>query len=161
MSSAALGAVALVADSSLAALAAMCASAPDELEGWLDALQLDARDRDAVLWAARWAQPLALLLREREHSAAELRALLGHERPETLALALAFGAPPEPVLRWITDLSRVGLEITGTDLLEAGVPEGPAIGRALEATLDRKLDGLVSGRAEELRTALALAGEDT
>ena len=113
-----------------------------------------------MLWAARWAQPLARMLREREHTPAELRALLGHERPETLALALAFGAPPEPVLRWITDLSRVRLEITGDDLLEAGVPEGPALGRALEGTLDRKLDGLVSGRDEELRIALSLAAED-
>ncbi len=160
VASAALGAVALTADRSLAALAALCASAPDELEDWLDGLQLDARDRDAVLWAARWAQPLARILREREHTPAELRPLLGHERPETLALALAFGAPPEPVLRWITDLSRVRLEITGDDLLEAGVPEGPALGRALEGTLDRKLDGLVSGRDEELRIALSLAAED-
>ncbi len=160
VASAALGAVALGADRSLAALAALCASAPEELEGWLDGLQLDARDRDAVMWAARWAQPLAWTLREREHSAAELRAALGHERPETLALALAFGAPPEPILRWLTELARVRLEITGDDLLRAGVPEGPAVGRALEGTLDRKLDGLVSGREDELRSALALARED-
>ena len=66
---------------SLAALAAMCASAPEELEGWLDGLQLDARDRDAVLWAARWAQPLARTLREREHSPAELRAAPGPRAP--------------------------------------------------------------------------------
>ncbi len=161
VASAALGAVALAADRSLAALAALCASAPEELEDWLDGLQLDARDRDAVLWAARWALPLARTLREREHTPAELRALLAHERPETLALALASGAPPEPVLRWITDLSRVRLEITGDDLLEAGVPEGPALGRALQGTLDRKLDGLVSGRDEELRTALAIAAESS
>jgi hypothetical protein len=39
------------------------------------------------------------------------------------------------------------------------VPEGPALGRALDETLDRKLDGLVSGREEELQAALALARE--
>ena len=49
------------------------------------------------------------------------------------------------------------LEIDGADLLAGGVPEGPAIGRALEETLRRKLDGLVNGRAEELSTALELA----
>ena len=49
------------------------------------------------------------------------------------------------------------LEIGGADLLAAGVPEGPAIGRALEETLRRKLDGLVPDRDEELRTALELA----
>ena len=64
------------------------------------------------------------------------------------------------MLRWATSLSTVGLEIGGDDLLEAGVPEGPAIGRALEETLRRKLDGLVDGRDEELETALALARSD-
>ena len=49
------------------------------------------------------------------------------------------------------------LEIGGDDLLAAGVPESPAIGRALEETLRRKLDGEVAGRDEELRAALELA----
>jgi tRNA nucleotidyltransferase (CCA-adding enzyme) len=61
------------------------------------------------------------------------------------------------VLHWVTDLSGVRLEIGGADLLAAGIPEGPAIGRALEETLRRKLDGLVDGRDEELRSALELA----
>jgi tRNA nucleotidyltransferase (CCA-adding enzyme) len=68
-------------------------------------------------------------------------------------------APPDPILRWVTDLRSVRLEITGDDLLAAGVLEGPAVGRALEESLDRKLDGLVSGREEELQTALAVARE--
>ena len=63
------------------------------------------------------------------------------------------------MLRWVTDLRACGLEISGDDLLAAGVPEGPAVGRALEETLRRKLDGLVSGRDEELETALQLARE--
>jgi tRNA nucleotidyltransferase (CCA-adding enzyme) len=87
----------------------------------------------------------------------ELRDLLGAEPPEALALALALGAPAEPVLRWVTDLSGIRLEIGGADLLEAGVPEGPAVGRALEETLRRKLDGLVDGRWDELQTAVELA----
>jgi hypothetical protein len=53
----------------------------------------------------------------------------------------------------------VALEISGADLLAAGVPEGPAVGHALEETLRRKLDGLVSGREDELETALQLARE--
>ena len=38
----------------------------------------------------------------------------------------------------------------GEDLLDAGVPEGPAVGRGLRAALDAKLDGEVDGRDEEL-----------
>jgi tRNA nucleotidyltransferase (CCA-adding enzyme) len=157
VASASLGAAAIGADRALAALAALCASAPEELDLWLAGLNLDARDRDAVSRAARVAGRLARELREREHTPSELRALLEGEPPETLALALALRAPSEPVLRWVTELSRVRLEIGGADLLAAGIPEGPAIGRALEETLRRKLDGLVRGRDDELATALEVA----
>jgi tRNA nucleotidyltransferase (CCA-adding enzyme) len=51
------------------------------------------------------------------------------------------------------------LEISGDDLIAAGVPEGPRLGRALEETLARKLEGLVDGREQELETALRLARE--
>jgi hypothetical protein len=39
------------------------------------------------------------------------------------------------------------------------VPEGPAIGRGLQAALDAKLDGEISGREAELAHALASCGE--
>jgi tRNA nucleotidyltransferase (CCA-adding enzyme) len=159
VASAALGAVTIGANRVTAELAAMVVGDPQELDLWVAALPLEARDRDAVARAARVAPRLCTALREREHTPSELRALLGSEPPEALALALALGAPAEPVLRWATQLSGVGLEIGGDDLLEAGVPEGPAIGRALEETLRRKLDGLVDGRDEELETALTVARE--
>jgi tRNA nucleotidyltransferase (CCA-adding enzyme) len=157
IASASLGAAAIGADRALAALAALISAAPDDLEGWLGDLQFDARDRDAVARAAREAPAIARGLAERERMPSELRDLLVGEPPEALALALALGAPSEPILSWVTDLSGVALEIGGDDLLAAGVPEGPAIGTALEETLRRKLDGLVQGRDEELRTALELA----
>ena len=49
------------------------------------------------------------------------------------------------------------LEITGEDLIAAGVPEGPAIGHGLEAALSGKLDGELSGREQELQIALTAA----
>jgi tRNA nucleotidyltransferase (CCA-adding enzyme) len=159
VASAALGAAALGADRGIAALAALVESAPEKLDLWLADLGLPAEERDAAARAARVAPRIATALREREHSPSELRALLGREPLEALALALALRAPSEPVLRWVTELRGVGLEISGADLLAAGVPEGPALGRALEETLRRKLDGLVSGRDEELETALLLARE--
>ena len=42
-------------------------------------------------------------------------------------------------------------------LLAAGVAQGPALGRGLDAALRRKLDGEISGREEELRAALDAA----
>jgi tRNA nucleotidyltransferase (CCA-adding enzyme) len=161
VASASLGAAAIGADRALAALAALCAGAPRRLERWLADLHLTAAARDAVARAARCGPVVAPELPARNHQPSQLRALLGSEPLLSLALALAMGAPSEPILRWVTELRRVRLEITGDDLLAAGVPEGPGLGRALEETLNRKLDGLVSGREEELETALALAGGET
>lgn len=159
VASAALGATAIGADRGIAALAALIEEAPEKLDLWLGDLHLLAAERDAAARAARVGPRIAMALREREHSPSELRAMLGQEPLEALALALALRAPSEPILRWISDLRPVRLEISGADLLAAGVPEGPAMGRALEETLNRKLDGLVSGREAELETALLLARE--
>jgi tRNA nucleotidyltransferase (CCA-adding enzyme) len=75
--------------------------------------------------------------------------------PAQLLVARALDA--EWLDRYAAEWRRVRLEITGDDLLEAGVPEGPAIGRGLEAALSGKLDGELSGREEELGIALAAA----
>jgi tRNA nucleotidyltransferase (CCA-adding enzyme) len=53
---------------------------------------------------------------------------------------------------------HVRLAITGDDLLAAGVPAGPELGRRLDAALSRKLDGeLGSGPRAELDAALEAA----
>ena len=75
--------------------------------------------------------------------------------PAELAAARVAGAD------WLDDYVRdwrnVRLEITGADLMAAGVPEGPAVGRGLAAALAAKLDGEVGDRDDELRVALAAA----
>ncbi len=157
VASASLGAAAIGADRARASLAALCVGDPSSAAPGVDGLQLDGRERDAVLRAADVASGLVGELRARERTPSELLDLLGNEPPEALALALGLGAPSEPILRWVTDLSGVRLEIGGDDLLAAGVPQGPAIGRALEETLRRKLDGILSGREQELQAALELA----
>jgi hypothetical protein len=59
---------------------------------------------------------------------------------------------------WLDDYVRewrgVTLEIDGSDLISAGVPEGPAVGHGLDETLRRKLDDEISGRDEELQAAM-------
>ena len=73
----------------------------------------------------------------------------------TLAIARALGAD------WLDDYlsiwREVSLAIDGDDLIAAGIPAGPAIGRGLEAALSAKLDGEVSGREQELTAALEAA----
>lgn len=132
-----------------------------EIVTLLDRLELIAPDRDRIAAAAIAATRLT----------SELPAA---ERPSQLRMAVA-GVPPEgvalaggisesaagPARRWLTELRGVRLLITGDDLLAAGVPEGPDIGRRLDAVLDMRLDGeLADGRDAELRAALETWASD-
>lgn len=76
-----------------------------------------------------------------------------------LALARALGG--EWLDAYVESWRHVRPDITGRDLLAAGIPEGPAIGRGLKAALTARLDGEAEGRDEELAVALdaASAGE--
>jgi tRNA nucleotidyltransferase (CCA-adding enzyme) len=154
---AALGALETGADPTLAALAALCTPAPGPLAPFVDRLQLPASERDAVI-AASGAAALVPALRAAERPS-EIDAVLAGAPPEALAVALALGAPPDPILRWVTDLRHVRLEIDGDDLVAAGVAEGPALGAALAEVRRRKLDGELRGRDAELELALALGRE--
>jgi tRNA nucleotidyltransferase (CCA-adding enzyme) len=142
-----------------AALAALVSGDPDGLAGWVEDLALRADERDAVLHAARKGPQLVRALSTDLPDSA-VHALLHCELPETLAVALAYGAREEPIERYRDRLADTRLEITGDDLRAAGIPESPAIGRALAETLRRKLDGHVAGRDAELALALGLAGEE-
>jgi tRNA nucleotidyltransferase (CCA-adding enzyme) len=88
-------------------------------------------------------------------SPAEIQVLAQDHVPEVLAIARVAGAP------WLDEfvnrLRHVELEISGYDLVEAGVPQGPAIGRGLNAALAAKLDGRAAGHEDELRIALEAA----
>ncbi|MET0559364.1 MAG: hypothetical protein ABW065_11920 [Solirubrobacterales bacterium] len=77
--------------------------------------------------------------------------------PVELVLARARGA--EWLDRYLAEWRHVELEIDGEDLLAAGIPQGPALGRGLHAALAAKLDGGAAGRDAELATALAAARE--
>ena len=74
---------------------------------------------------------------------------------EELAIGRAMGGA------WLDDYvsewRSVVLAIDGSELIAAGVPEGPAVGRGLRAALAGKLDGEISSREEELAVALEAA----
>lgn len=81
--------------------------------------------------------------------------LAGRRDPVELVLARALGA--DWLDRYIGEWRTVTLEIDGDDLLDAGIPQGHAIGRGLKEALIRRLDGEIAGREQELDTALAAA----
>jgi tRNA nucleotidyltransferase (CCA-adding enzyme) len=119
---------------------------------WIEALELGAAVRDALLEAPR-APAIAGRLAETSRPS-ERRQLLRRVPVEVIALAGALG-PRDAVKQWLDTERHVALEISGEDLLAAGLPEGPELGARLERTLVRKLDGeLEGGRAAELASAL-------
>jgi len=85
------------------------------------------------------------------------RRLEGVSDDEILAACSRLGpADRKALARWLDPTARLALAIRGADLVAAGIPPGPGIGRALERTLDARRDGLI-GRADELDFALAAA----
>lgn len=79
----------------------------------------------------------------------------GRRDPVELILGRAMGAAW--LDRYLTEWSKVELEIDGGDLIAAGVPQGPAIGRGLRAAKSRRLEGEIAGREQELAAALEAA----
>jgi tRNA nucleotidyltransferase (CCA-adding enzyme) len=142
----------------LVALASLVidASGP-ALAARLDDFELPARERDTVVAAATRARALAPVLGGTEEPSA-IWTLLRRETPETAALAGALGAP-DAVRHWLDDLRHRRLEITGDDLLRAGL-EGPAVGRGLDAATARMLDGEAPDRTAQLAAALAARDEE-
>jgi tRNA nucleotidyltransferase (CCA-adding enzyme) len=131
----------------LVTLAACCGAVDAAtLVRWLDDLEFPAGDRDTVAAGSR-ASTYAPLHAARADS--EIARAARGVPLEVVALAGGDNAR-----RWIADLRHVRLEIDGHDLLAAGVPEGPEVGRRLQQALDAKLDGGVSGRDAELAAAL-------
>lgn len=75
-------------------------------------------------------------------------------RARTLQLGKDAQPQRERLERYASALRPIRLEIGGSDLKEAGIEAGPAMGRALQAALDAKLNGLIHRRDEELKYAV-------
>jgi tRNA nucleotidyltransferase (CCA-adding enzyme) len=115
-----------------------------------------ARREDAVL----------SVVRNRSGRAADLAAIDPH-LPSAAVQAARAATPVELVLsramggewldRYVEEWRHVKLSITGDELVAAGIPQGPAVGRGLAAALAAKLDGEISSPTEELDVARAAA----
>jgi tRNA nucleotidyltransferase (CCA-adding enzyme) len=121
----------------------------------LDRLAFGAGQRDVILAAAARAPALATALAQ-AGSRSQIAAAVRGGPVELVALAGALGAET-PARRWLDELRHIRLEIGGQDLLDAGVPRGPAVGAGLAGALAAKLDGRAAGREAELAEALRAA----
>jgi tRNA nucleotidyltransferase (CCA-adding enzyme) len=126
-----------------------------DLRRLLDRLGFGADERDVIVAAATESQTVARELGTATRPSEVAAAAFGAP-PELVALAGALG-PAEAAGEWLERLRHTKLEIDGRDLLQAGIPEGPALGRGLRAALAAKLDGRAPSRREELAAALEAA----
>lgn len=84
-------------------------------------------------------------------------AVLARAPDETAVAALAAGA--DVVVRWWSEWRDLRPAIDGNDLVDAGVPRGPVVGRALEAVRTALLDGESLDRVAQLALAMRVAAE--
>lgn len=113
--------------------------------------------RDRTLLAAAMGPPRSeeALAAMQPNRPSEAVALAGSSDGTELVLARALGA--EWLDRYLGEWRDVTLEIDGSDLIRAGLEQGPALGRCLKEALRGKLDGEIAGRDEELAAALEAA----
>lgn len=126
----------------------------------LDGFEHPAADRAAVIETALRSQSLSRELASAA-SPSDLWELLRGVPVETGALAGALaGRAGRPraraaAKRWLSELRHVRLQISGEDLLAAGVQAGPEIGERLARALRERLDGTIEpGREAELQAAM-------
>jgi tRNA nucleotidyltransferase (CCA-adding enzyme) len=128
----------------------------ERLVDQLNDLGFPATDRDVIAEAATRSHDLAQRL-SKTTSRSDIALAVGSYGIETVALASSQGAPSQSQT-WLQDLRHLTLDITGEDLIQQGIPEGPAIGKALATALAALMDGEATDRESQLRVALQ-AGE--
>ena len=145
-------------------------AAPSSPLTWLAALIWPMSPRAATAFAARinapanWARVIddttALVAQQRRLARPGLRpsevcALLDGRSPDTITAAALMPSPvvAERARRYLAEWWSVAPRLRGSDLLELGVPAGPAVGEALRALRQARLDGETNNVADEQRIA--------
>jgi tRNA nucleotidyltransferase (CCA-adding enzyme) len=128
---------------------------PEEITAWAARMRIRRRDADVLersgVVATRLAERIA-----RGPSEAEVYDLAEGQPLEALLVAMArddTGSVADRLGRFLDVSRHVRLEIGGDDLLAMGMDASPHLGEVLRNVLHLRLNGLVSGRDEELAAA--------
>jgi tRNA nucleotidyltransferase/poly(A) polymerase len=131
---------------------------PEELDEWVERMKF--RRTDARVLVRSWLVGTRLARRlERAMPESELYDVVHGEPLEALLVAMARsgdGVAAERLERYLRRSRKVRLAVTGRDLLALGYRQSADLGRVLRSLLHLKLDGVVSGRRQELEAARRL-----
>ncbi len=130
---------------------------PARAAALLDRLAFAGDDRDVIVGAAQALTELSVAMAAAPRPSALAAAVTGR-RAEAVALAGALG-PAREASRWLAELRHIQPVVDGDDLLAAGVPAGPAVGRGLAAARAAALDGEAVERSAQLAVAIRAALE--
>jgi tRNA nucleotidyltransferase (CCA-adding enzyme) len=125
---------------------------PERVQNVLTRLHLASEDKAIVTKGLGLIAALAGKGKNLKRS--EIYELLHGMSDTSLAVAACQARPGSVVRRMIRiyfeELKHIHTLLSGRDLINMGFEEGPPIGKALEALLNAKLDGLVTTKKDEL-----------
>ncbi|HZR92353.1 MAG TPA: CBS domain-containing protein [Gaiellaceae bacterium] len=127
----------------------------DEAYDWLMRLKTRRRDAERIAGAVTVGPRLAERLADETLTSAEVVALADPYAPDAPLFALALADVPA-LHRYFAELSKVRLEVNGSDLAALGLRESPRVGEVLAELRRRKLNGELDGRESELAAAREL-----
>ncbi|HMK93471.1 MAG TPA: CBS domain-containing protein, partial [Thermoleophilia bacterium] len=131
---------------------------PEEIDDWVQRMKFRRRDARVLVRAWLVGTRLAQRLR-RPIKEADLYEIAHGEPLEALLVAMAVGAggPAEERLsQYVAHSRKVRLAVNGRDLLAMGFRQSADLGSVLHSLLRLKLNGVVSGRRQELEAARRL-----
>jgi tRNA nucleotidyltransferase (CCA-adding enzyme) len=135
-------------------LAIMGRSEARELAAFCERFQIPQKSSDRLLWQKVHADKTAHLLTRRQVVAnSEIYWLLKELSNEGLLYLMAIARKNQirrAVSHYVTTLRQIRPELTGNDLMALGYQPGPEFKEMLNDLLTARLDGLVSGRQQEI-----------
>ncbi len=115
--------------------------------------ELKIEDRKCIFLAKTQGNGILKYLTRNKGKASRVYKILKPLPREAIVFLMAKtadNAVKNEIMRFLTKLSRISLEITGNDLKKMHLQPGPRFRTILEKALEAKIDGNISGRAEEL-----------